>query len=79
MAPEGLRGPPEGIGYPQDYRSPYNASERNKMPEVKVVGVLKMEGTVIKGRALNDLPWREANSFWLSYQRRREELTNKCV
>lgn len=42
------------------------------MPEVKVVGVLKMEGTVIKGRTLDDLPWREANSLHLSYQGRRK-------
>ena len=73
MAPEGLRGPPEGIGYPQDYRSPYNASERNKMPEVKVVEVLKMDGPTTTGRILDEnLCWSRATSLYLSYQGRRK-------
>lgn len=38
-----------------------------------------MDGATVYNRTLVDLSWREANSFWLSYQRRREELTNKCV
>lgn len=43
------------------------------MSNIRVVEVLKMEGSVTRGRTLaENLPWREANSLYLSYQGRRK-------
>jgi len=53
--------------------------DREKQTWLLVAEVLWMDGATVYNRTLVDLSWREANSFWLSYQRRREELTNKCV
>lgn len=43
------------------------------MAEFKVVDILKMEGSVMRNRALaEDLTWRETNSLYLSCQGRRK-------
>lgn len=43
------------------------------MTRFKVMEVLKMKDSTMTGRTLaDDLPWREANTIYLSYQGRRK-------